>query len=390
MLDQHIVSEPIAAGGMASVHLAVPPDPAQPVLAVKRVLPHLASEEFTQMLLDEARVSSAIRHENVVTTYGADVIGKEVFLVMDFVPGLPLHVLQQKIRPALVPMRFAVAIIADVLRGLHAAHEVAAPNGEPMKIVHRDVSPQNILIGFDGVTRILDFGVAKADRRNASTRVGRLKGKLAYMAPEQLREYEVDRRADIYCVAIVLWETLVGDGLFHGANEVLTYGNAMRGCSTPPGKRVAGIPEALDAVVMRALAPHPNDRFATALEMAEALEAVIATTPVRREELAAWLRLSAADAYRRQMQLPAELRGWTPLPPPPLPAPPPLVPPPPPTRVGVPKPAVAARAKRSRGRDWAINMLLFAVGLLWGFTLMRTMLPSAHLVPFAPTTTVVM
>jgi serine/threonine protein kinase len=307
-LEAHLVSAPIAAGGMASVHVAMSADPRQPVLALKRVHPHLASDDFTTMLLDEAAIASCIRHENVVTTYGADMIGEELFMVMEYVAGLPLHIIMQKARPGTVPVRFAVAIIADALRGLHAAHEATDASGKPLGIVHRDVSPQNMLLGVDGITRVLDFGVAKAEHRHQRTRAGELKGKLSYMSPEQLRGDPVDRRTDVYAAAVVLWEALVGASLFNGRNDGGTFANALRGCSTRPGARVAGVPVALDAIVMRGLAMSREDRFATALDMARALDGVVASNPVRREELAAWLRERGADVLRRQARVPAELR----------------------------------------------------------------------------------
>jgi serine/threonine-protein kinase len=317
---------------MARIHLAVSADERQQVLALKRVHPRLASDGcFTQMLLDEAAIASCIRHENVVTTHGADMIGDEVCLVMDYVPGLPLHVIMQKVHPGRMPARFAAAIVADALRGLHAAHDAVDTNGHSLAVVHRDVSPQNILLGLDGIARVLDFGVAKAERRGHDTRAGDIKGKISYMAPEQLSEKSVDRRADVYAAAVVLWEALVGAPLFRGDDDMSTYARALRGCSTRPGKRVDGVPPALDAVVMRGLATRPEDRFATALDMARALDSVFAANPARPNELGAWLRELGAETLRKQARVPAELRRRSA---PPLFAPSAPPPPmPPPTRV---------------------------------------------------------
>jgi serine/threonine protein kinase len=307
-LEQHLVSAPIASGGMASIHVAVTADQQQRVLALKRVHPHLASANFTKMLLDEAALGACIRHENVVTTYGADMIGDEVFMVMEYVPGLPLHVIMQKAQPLALPARFAVAIVADALRGLHAAHEAVDERGDSLGIVHRDVSPQNIMLGQDGIARVLDFGIAKAERRAQETACGDLKGKLSYMAPEQLRGDAVDRRTDVYAASVVLWETLVGASLFNDRSDAGTFANALRGCSTRPGLRVRGIPPELDAIVMRGLATRPEDRFATALDMARALDGVVAFNPVRPNELGAWLRELGADALEKRAQVPEDLR----------------------------------------------------------------------------------
>ncbi len=369
LLAQHIVSEKIAAGGMASVHVAVSPDPTQPVLAVKRVHPHLASAEFTRMLLEEAGISASIRHQNVVTTYGADMIGDEVFLVMDYVPGLSLHVIQQRVRPGSIPVRFAVAIMADVLRGLHAAHEAVDANGDSMKIVHRDVSPQNILVGLDGIARVLDFGIATAERRTSDTGMGDVKGKLGYMAPEQLRQHAVDRRTDVYAAAVVLWQALVGESLFQDVNDAATYGNALRGCSTRPGRRVAGIPAALDEIVMRGLARRPNDRFATALDMACALDSVFAFNPVGRDELAAWLCLLGARSVREPGQVVADLscstfRNM-------------------PTTVRAVAPP-ARPLELSLLDRWMFGTMLFALGVLLGFIVVRRTVPAADVSTTVP------
>jgi serine/threonine-protein kinase len=372
-LDQHLVSERIAAGGMASVHLAVSADERQPVLALKRVHPHLASDEhFTQMLLDEAAISSCVRHENVVRTYGADMIGDEIFLVMEYVPGLPLHIIMQKTSRGPIPVRFATAIIADALRGLHAAHEAVDENGDSLAIVHRDVSPQNILLGLDGIARVIDFGVAKATRRSRDTRAGELRGKLAYMTPEHLSGEAVDRRADIYAAAVVLWEALVGAPLFYSSTDGGTLRKVIGGCSTRPGRRASGVPAALDAVVMRGLAMRPEDRFATALDMARALDSVFAANPVRPNELSAWLRELGADIIRKQARVPAELRGRSRppsvpalqlvAPPAPPPAPPPAAPPPFASSVQ----ARILATVSPQHQKVAILAGLFVAGLAWG------------------------
>jgi len=294
---------------MASVHLAASADPRQRIVAIKRLHPHLATEPcFTQMLLDEAAVASRIRHRNAIKTYGADVIGSEVVLVMEYVSGLPLHVVMQRAYPKGVPARLAAAIIGGTLRGLHAAHEAVDANHRPLRIVHRDVSPQNILIGRDGVPRILDFGVALSDQRNHRTEAGDVKGKLAYMSPEQVRGVTVDRRTDVYAAGVVLWEILVGAPLFHGGSEGNTIAKVLAGSVTRPGALVAGVPAALDAIVMRALAPQRADRFGTAREMAEAIDAVFESEPVTRSELRTWVREVGADIFRKQAQAAADLR----------------------------------------------------------------------------------
>ncbi len=306
---RHVVSGPVATGGMASIHLAVSSDAPGRVLALKRLLPHLANDpRFTRMLLAEAAIGARVRHENVVTTHGADILGHDTVLVMDYVPGLSLRAILRRSPQGAIPARFAAAILADTLRGLHAAHEAVDTSGAWLAIVHRDVCPQNILIGLDGVARVLDFGIAEAKHTSLDARSGDLDGKLAYMAPERLCGDAIDRRADIYSAAVVLWEALVGAPLFAARNDVATYAKALEGCSTRPGERAPGVADALDAVVMRGLAMHPGDRFATALDMARAIDAVQAFDPARRDELRAWLRDLGAATLRGHARAVAGLR----------------------------------------------------------------------------------
>jgi len=275
-LGRYLLSRPIAAGGMATVHLAATLDGRGDLLACKRPHSHLESDvSFTKMLLDEAAVSSKIRHPNVVTMYGAEINEQGLVLMMDYIEGVSLSTLMSESLPGRLPARVIVDVMAGALRGLHAAHEVRDAEGNLLDVVHRDVSPQNILVGVDGVARVLDFGVAKASRRLQSTRKGEVKGKLAYMSPEQLIGGKVDRRTDVYAAGIVLWEALTGSPLFHADGEVETLGLLLDGCKTKPSEVDAALPPALDAVVMRALAVDARDRFATALDMALALEAAL-------------------------------------------------------------------------------------------------------------------
>ena len=275
-LGRYLLSRPIAAGGMATVHLAATLDGRGGLLACKRPHSHLESDvSFTKMLLDEAAVSSKIRHPNVVTMYGAEINEQGLVLMMDYIEGVSLSTLMSESLPGRLPARVIVDVIAGALRGLHAAHEVCDAEGNLLDVVHRDVSPQNILVGIDGVARVLDFGVAKASRRLQSTRKGEVKGKLAYMSPEQLIGGKVDRRTDVYAAGIVLWEALTGSPLFHADGEVETLGLLLDGCKTKPSEVDPALPPALDAVVMRALAVDARDRFATALDMAAALEAAL-------------------------------------------------------------------------------------------------------------------
>ena len=298
ILGRYAIYDEIAHGGMATVHLGRLLGPAgfARTVAIKRLHPQFAKDpEFVAMFVDEARLAARIHHPNVVPTLDVVTLAGELFLVMDYVRGEPLVRLVQTAaaRGELLPQDMTVGIMVGVLRGLHAAHEATGENGEPLGIVHRDVSPQNVLVGVDGIARVLDFGVAKAAGRIQSTREGQLKGKLAYMAPEQLRG-DVSRRTDVYAAGVVLWEALTGQRMFIGDNEGAVVTKVMLGCSEPPSTRTPGVSPALDAVTMRALAKDPGKRFVDAREMAHALEE--AEAPATMSRIGEWVSAAAADS----------------------------------------------------------------------------------------------
>src|SRR5579859_759387 len=220
-IGRYVLFDEIAAGGMATVHFGRQSGAAgfSRTVAIKRLHPNLAKDpEFVAMFLDEARLVARIRHPNVVPTLDVVATEGEVFVVMEYVHGESLA----KIRSAMLKAgrvadpRIVSAIMSSVLHGLHAAHEAKSEIGQPLNIVHRDVSPQNVLVGIEGTARVLDFGVAKAIGRVQTTREGQIKGKLAYMPPEQLHGGRVTRQADVYAAAVVTWETLTGARLFAG------------------------------------------------------------------------------------------------------------------------------------------------------------------------------
>ncbi len=200
----------------------------------------------------------------------------------------------------------AARILSDLLAGLHAAHEVRNDHGHPLKVVHRDVSPQNILVGSNGITHLIDFGVAKAAGRVQTTRNGQLKGKLAYMAPEQIRSSHVDRRTDIYAAGLVLWETIVGRRAFEGEDAQLLYAVLTQGVP-PPSQLVPGLPPSLDAVIMQAVHKDPSRRFDTAAHMIEALEAAV--RPATSSEVARWVRRVGAEAIEKRERLVSDVEG---------------------------------------------------------------------------------
>ena len=268
-------------------------------VAIKRLHPHLAADAtFSAMFIDEARLAARIRHPNVIDTLDVVSDNGELFLVMDFVLGETLAKLIRATtqRGLLLPAPVVSSIVVGALEGLHAAHEATSERGEPLGIVHRDISPQNILVARDGVARLLDFGVAKAAGRVQETEGGELKGKLAYMAPEQLTRKEIDRRCDVFAMGVVLWEALTSKRLFAGDDAASTLYAVMNEPITPPSTIVPGLPPAVDEVVLKALERDVTKRWATAQEMALALEAAVPPAPTRHA--GKWVEELAADALK--------------------------------------------------------------------------------------------
>jgi serine/threonine-protein kinase len=311
VIGRYALHGEIASGGMATVHFGrlVGPAGFSRTVAIKKLHPQFAKDpEFVSMFLDEARVAARIRHPNVVATLDVVATQGELFLVMDYVQGESLARLLRAMREShqKVPPRIATAIVSGALQGLHAAHEARNERGEPLGLVHRDISPQNVLVGADGVPRVLDFGVAKAAGRVQTTREGQLKGKLAYMAPEQISG-DVTRKTDIYAAGIVLWETLTTRRLFSGDNEGMILGKILSGVVEPPSSFEPGLPAGLDEVCLRALAKDPKDRYATAREMAIALERVVGVASA--PEVGEWVETAAHQALAVRANRIAEIES---------------------------------------------------------------------------------
>jgi serine/threonine protein kinase len=267
----------IASGGMASVHIGrlVSTAGFSRTVAIKRLYPQFAKDpEFVAMFLDEAQLAARIKHPNVVPTLDIVRDNDQLLLVMEYVPGETLSRLTRALsaRGERFDPRVASAIVVGVLHGLHAAHEAKNEFGEPLGIVHRDVSPQNVLVGTDGVPRLVDFGVAKAIGQMHETRGQEVKGKLAYMAPEQILSGTVTRAADIWAASVVFWESLAGRRLFSGENDGITIRRVLDGEVPSLAGEVAGVSPSLEAIIRKGLARNPGERFATARAMALAIE----------------------------------------------------------------------------------------------------------------------
>jgi serine/threonine protein kinase len=313
--ERYAVFDSIASGGMASVHLGVGLGALgfSRLVAIKRLHAQFArNERFVNMLLEEARLAARVRHVNVVQIHDVLEVRSEVFVVMEYVRGLALAdlVRLQTAHGAEVPPRFAVPILAGALRGLHAAHESTDWDGTSLMLVHRDFSPQNILVGIGGVPRVIDFGFAQALGRGDVTREDEFKGKLAYAAPEQLNGGRITRQTDIFSAGIILWELIAGRRLFLGANDSETFGNVLRSAIVSPldARATRGLDrgtrraiKALAPIALRALDRDQTRRYPSALEMAAALEsACVSATPA---ELGKWVERLGAERLAREHQL---------------------------------------------------------------------------------------
>jgi serine/threonine protein kinase len=303
-VGRYLLAARLASGGMSSVHLGrlVGAGGFGRIVAIKQLHPHLADErEFVTMLLDEARLASRVRHLNVVSVVDVVQAQGQLLLVMEYIPGVSLAEL---LRRALaddqpIPLPIVSAIGCGILHGLHAAHEATDERGRALGIVHRDVSPQNVLVGSDGVARLVDFGVAKAAGRLHTTVNGQVKGKLGYMAPEQLRSGAVDRRADIYAAALVIWETLTLRRPFGDADDapLVRVNNDVPIASSVQPR----IPAALDQLLERGLARAPEQRIGSAQQMALELAALVPPAPAT--EVAAFVNELVDDLLRKRAAL---------------------------------------------------------------------------------------
>lgn len=305
MSDRYSILGPIAKGGMAQVYLGrmVASAGFSRLVAIKRLHESLGTDrEFVAMLLDEARLTAQIRHTNVVDILDLVVRDGAFALVLEYVEGDSLSALVKGARAEgeKVPRPVVLAIMQGVLRGLIAAHEARGDDGEPLGIVHRDVSPQNVLVGVDGIPRIIDFGVAKAFGKLEATRPGEVRGKYGYMAPEQLMGRPVTRQIDVYAAGVLLWELLTNERLFFGEDERVVCAAVLRGEIPKPSTKVADIPPELDAVVMRAVARETNERYLDARELLAAIE------PFGRaseDEVGMWVRGLASQTLIARQRL---------------------------------------------------------------------------------------
>lgn len=305
-LGRYTLCGEIAAGGMASVYFARMEGTGgfAKSVAVKRLHPQFASDpDFRTMILDEARLAARIRHPNVVSPIDVMEVDDEVVLAMEYVHG---QALARLIRVSdqqgeTIPLGVCASIMVGMLHGLHAAHEARDDRGMPLNIVHRDISPHNVMVGADGVTRVIDFGIAKAKTSSEATQAGMVKGKVPYLAPEQLHGLQATVETDIYAASLVFWESLVGKRLFEADYDHEIVALILSGKVAPPSAHVPCPPE-VDAIVLRGLAREPSQRFHTAREMALAIEQVVQLA--NPSVVGGWVeRLAAKDLAKRAAKL---------------------------------------------------------------------------------------
>lgn len=300
-LGKYLLGGALAEGGISTVYLArlFGPMGFSRLVAVKRLHPEFCREnDFVAMLVDEARLAGRIHHPNVVGMLDLVQTANDVSLVVEYVHGDSLSrvIRDLSMRGARIPLTIAVAIACDVLSGLHAAHEADNGAGEALGLIHRDVTPHNIMLGADGFARVFDFGIAKAAGRLQTTHKGQIKGKLSYLAPEQLGEGEPSRQTDVYAASVVLWELVTARRLFptQSGQSVLTQ--ILNPTIPPLLDLVSDVPKALDDAIRRGLAKSPGERFATASAMREALETAL--TPARPSAVSEWVCRERAESLQ--------------------------------------------------------------------------------------------
>jgi eukaryotic-like serine/threonine-protein kinase len=302
LFGKYCLLERVSVGGMAEVFRAKPFHVPQGrrYLALKRILPHLAeNEEFIKMFIDEAKLTVQLRHPNIVQIYELGQFQSAYYILMEYIAGQDLLSLQKLARRDRSIMSEAQAcfIIKELCRGMDYAHRKTDASGAPLNIIHRDISPQNVLVSYDGEVKVIDFGIAKAAVQSTHTQVGVLKGKFGYMSPEQVKGLVLDRRSDVFAIGVLFWELLTNRRLFKGENEFETLQMIRNPQIEAPSTRNPAIGSQVDRIVMRALAPDREQRYQWASELADDLERYLAelNPPYEQGFLAQWMEQSYAE-----------------------------------------------------------------------------------------------
>ena len=271
--NSYAILAKLATGGMAELFLARNASGAgiERYVVLKRVLSQRAHDEtFVRMFLDEARLAAQLQHPNIAQVYDTGALGDSYFFTMEYVHGETVRDILQRAKA--IPIGCVLTIAAAAAAGLHHAHERIGIDGAPLNIVHRDVSPSNLMVSYEGQVKVVDFGVAKATVRRADTHRGRVKGKISYLSPEQCVGQVIDRRSDLFSLGIVMWEMLVGKRLFDRETDYDTMQAIASDPAPPPSSRRSDLPHEVDAIVTKLLAIDPDARFQTAAELLDAIE----------------------------------------------------------------------------------------------------------------------
>ncbi|HEX9604994.1 MAG TPA: serine/threonine-protein kinase, partial [Myxococcales bacterium] len=311
---KYLLLDRIAVGGMAEVFAAKAfgAEGFERILAIKKILPTMGEDpELVSMFVDEARIAVQLSHPNIVQVLELGKHDETLYIAMEYISGRDLRQLLDRYRRRgqPLPIPHACAIAARVCDALDYAHRKRDASGSPLGIVHRDVSPQNVLVSFDGGVKLIDFGIAKAERRLQKTQSGILKGKFSYMSPEQVRGDPLDHRSDVFAAGVLLWELICGRKLFTGDSDFAVLEKVRKGEVPPPAGVNPEVPEALSRVVLAALAPEPRDRYQWCSELHDDLLpfAQLGGAPLGSRQLAAFLREELRSEHDKEQ---ARLQRW--------------------------------------------------------------------------------
>ena len=309
IFKDYCLVERVSVGGMAEVYrgrsFRAPDAPG--FFAIKRILPNLAEDrDFITMFIDEARLAIELNHPNVCQMYELGRIQDSFYIVMEFIAGRDLLAIQKhlrKLRRVMSPAQ-AAFIVSKICDGLDYAHRKTNAEGQSLSIVHRDISPQNVLVAFDGTVKVIDFGIARAATKTQQTQVGVLKGKFGYMSPEQVDTKELDQRSDVFAVGVLFWELLTARRLFHAESDYEVLDKVRAAKVQPPSERNPAVPPELDRIVLQALKRNRDERYTWASEMARDLRAWLDTVrpPYSQATLSSWMVGAFPEALQSERQ----------------------------------------------------------------------------------------